>query len=233
MPKIIDWAIASANAAASPLFRSMLPCTLVCVQIGVAPVLADSKSSAEFMLTTCLVAMDDLAKVEALARKNNWTDRTSSISTPTDKFMDKFMTSRTVWEVTAGEDRFFVLTSMGHFVETPSKLCSVRFRDKVNREEFLNSIFASVELTVIADTKFPQTHLEMYSVKGRSDRTAKLTLSISSRSDGTLIDARLVKSGPSGRLVDRPASPVWDSNPLPAGTQHNKPVTEGTTTISK
>ena len=33
----------------------------------------NSKSAAEFTLTTCLAAMDDLAKVEVMARENNWT----------------------------------------------------------------------------------------------------------------------------------------------------------------
>jgi hypothetical protein len=36
------------------------------------PALADSKEAAEFVLKTCLPAMDDLSKVEAMARQGNW-----------------------------------------------------------------------------------------------------------------------------------------------------------------
>ena len=36
------------------------------------PALADSKSAAEFALKTCLPAMEDVAKVEVMARENNW-----------------------------------------------------------------------------------------------------------------------------------------------------------------
>jgi hypothetical protein len=37
------------------------------------PALADSQSAAEFVLKTCLPAMDDLSKVEVMARENKWT----------------------------------------------------------------------------------------------------------------------------------------------------------------
>ena len=188
MPKVIDSALAGANAAAGPMFRTMLPCVLICAQIGAAPALADSKSSAEFMLTTCLAAMDDLAKVEAIAGKNNWTVRTSPISAA----MSKFVTSKSMWEVTEAEDQFYVMTWMSHIGENlpPRKVCSVMFRgNNVNREEFFNFVSASVELTFMSDTRFPQTRSETYGVK--SDRTTKLMLGITSRSDGILTMAIL------------------------------------------
>jgi hypothetical protein len=50
----------------------------LCVAVSV-PALAHSKSAEEFTLTTCLVAMDDLAKVEGMARENNWTNKTLPI----------------------------------------------------------------------------------------------------------------------------------------------------------
>jgi hypothetical protein len=36
-----------------------------------------SKSVAQFTLTTCLAAMNDPAKVELMARENNWTNKTA------------------------------------------------------------------------------------------------------------------------------------------------------------
>ena len=40
-------------------------------EVASRPALADSKSAAEFTLATCLPAMDDLSKVEIMARENN------------------------------------------------------------------------------------------------------------------------------------------------------------------
>ena len=191
MPKIIDLALAGANAAASLLLRSVLPYTLVCAQIGVAPALADSKSSAEFTLTTCLAAVDDLAKVEAIARGSNWTAKTSTINPA----VSKFMSSLSAWDVIEGENRFTVLTWMSHIGENfpPMTVCSVTFRNNVNREEFFNSISASVELVLTVDTRFSQTgrQTQMYDIKSvriAKDRT-KLVLSIMSQSDGSLTSA--------------------------------------------
>jgi hypothetical protein len=190
MRKIIDLALAGANAAAArPLFRAMLLCTLVCSLIGGSPAIADSKSSAEFTLRTCLAAMDDLAKVEAIARKNNWTAKT-----PPNSAALRNVTSRSMWEVMEGEDNFTVTIWTSHIGENlnlpPQNVCWVMFPGNIlNREEFFNLISASVELMFISDTRFPQARSELYEVK--SDRITKLGLSIMSRSDGTLMSASL------------------------------------------
>jgi PDZ domain len=187
MRKTIDMALAGTNAAtASPLLRAMLPCALVCSLIGGSTALADSKSSAEFTLATCLAAMDDLARVEVLAKENNWADKTPANSAA----MSKFLKSQSTWEVTQGEDKFIVATGVYQSGEnSPARnVCTVLFPGKnVNREEFFNLISTSVELTFKSDTRFPQTRGELYGIK--SDRTDGLGLYITSRSDGTLISA--------------------------------------------
>ena len=48
-------------------------------------------------------------------------------------------------------------------------------------------ISASVELTFMSDTRFPQRRSEAYEIN--SDRTNKLVLNIMSQSDGTLMNA--------------------------------------------
>jgi hypothetical protein len=57
----------------------------------------------------------------------------------------------------------------------------------VKRDDFFNSISASLELTFMADRRFPQRRREEYEIK--SDQTNKLVLNIMSQSDGTLISA--------------------------------------------
>ena len=152
----------------------------LCVAASV-PALADSKSAAEFTLTTCLAAMDDLAKVEGMARENNWTNKTLPIPAA----LSKFINSQSTWEVMQGDNKF----TMTIFVNSDSlKVCDVAFPVKnVKREEFFNSISASVELTFMADARLPQRRFEVYEIK--SDRTNKLRLNIQSQDDDTVSSA--------------------------------------------
>jgi hypothetical protein len=193
MRKILDLALAGTNAAAaSPLFRAMLPCTLVCSLIGGATALADSKSSAEFTLATCLAAMDDLASVEVLAKKNNWTDKTPANSAAGGKFTK----SLSMWEVKQGEDKFDLQIWVNQFENLPPlNVCAVLFADKnMKREEFFNFISASVGLTFKPDASRPQS--ELYEIKAHGQRRSAadrlgVYITISSRSDGTLMSAIL------------------------------------------
>jgi hypothetical protein len=143
----------------------------------------NSNSAAEFTLTTCLAAMDDLAKVELMARENNWTNKTPPISAA----LSKFINSQSIWEVMQGESKFIVMIWV-NVSGPPLKVCAASFPGKnVKRDDFFNSISASLELTFMADTRFPQRRSEAYEIK--SDRTNKLVLNIMSQSDGTLINA--------------------------------------------
>jgi hypothetical protein len=54
--------------------------------------LADSKSAAQFLLTTCLPAMDDVSNVEAMAQEGHWTPKPGSPPT-------QFRTSNSRWEL--------------------------------------------------------------------------------------------------------------------------------------
>jgi hypothetical protein len=166
MRKLIDLALAAALASTPA-----------------APALADSKSAAEFALNTCLAAMDDPARVEAIAREHNWT--TQSLQNPTG------IMSQSVWEVVQGEDRFLV--SIGTMTLTqPLNYCSVAFPGKnvipgkkVNRDEFFNVIAASAEVTFIRDNKTPRSLAQTYEIK--SDRVNQLMLTILSTTDGAVM----------------------------------------------
>jgi hypothetical protein len=187
MRKIIDLALAAAATVAAS-----------------APAFADSKSSAEFMLTTCLAAMDELAKVEVIAQENNWTTKTPANGAA----MSKFVKSVSIWEVMQGEDKFTVailVTQMGENIP-PRTVCSVLFPSKnVKREEFFNWISASVELTF----RFSRHGGELYELK--SDRTNKLMLAIQSQSDGTVTGAVLEATlGFAPRQTAPAASPEVD-----------------------
>jgi hypothetical protein len=191
MRKIIDLALAGTNAATtSPLFRAMLPCTLVCSLIGSATALANSQSLAKFTLATCLAAMDDLARVKVLAKENNWTDKTPANSAPGGEFMK----SLSMWEVMQGEDTLTLQIWVNQFENIPPlNVCGVLFAGKnVKREDFFNFLSASVELTFKPDASFPQRELYEIKIHGRRPPAANslgLYITISSQRDGTLMSA--------------------------------------------
>jgi len=177
-----DGTLITARVSEMPRFAPRQAAPVASPEVDRAPALADSKSSAEFTLTTCLAAMDDLAKVEVMARENNWTNKTPPISAA----MSKIANSISTWEVTQGDDKFTV-TIWVDVSGPPRKVCAVHFPGKVQREDFLNLISASVELTFMSDTRFPQRRSEAYEIN--SDRTNKLVLNIMSQSEGTLMNA--------------------------------------------
>ena len=92
------------------------------------------------------------------------------------------------------------------FVNSDSlKVCDVAFPVKnVKREEFFNSISASVELTLMADARLPQWRGEVYGI--RSERTTKLRLNIQSQNDGT-VNSAIVAEMPTPRQTMPSAEP--------------------------
>jgi hypothetical protein len=143
---------------------------------------ADSKSAAEFMLKICSEAMDDFAKVTAVARDDLWVEA----AVPT---IQKYETSKSAWTVTQGDQKFFVLiwvSLIGEEVKLPPlKACAVNFPgNDVNRDEFFNFASSSLDLEFAMETKFPRFRTEGYELK--SCRPKKIVLSIMSDNNGTV-----------------------------------------------
>ena len=112
MRKVIGLALAAAFAlAASASARSD------------AVAVIDPKSAAEFVLNTCLPAMDDLQKVEVMARENNW------FPLPYVPSNSNHVTSRSRWRANG----FFVATWTWIDGNLPS--CVVRSRGRIDDRE--------------------------------------------------------------------------------------------------
>jgi hypothetical protein len=143
--------------------------------------LADSKSAAEFLLKTCLPAMDNVSKVEAMAQEGNWTPK--SVSPPT-----QFRTSNSRWEVTKDEEKFYVIVWIKHLAQQDYNICFVNFlSNNVNREEFLGFVAASLELTLISDTRFAEIQMRNEQYRIKSDRPQPIQLGIQSQiADGSV-----------------------------------------------
>ena len=144
-----------------------------------APALGDSNSAAEFLLNTCLAAMAEPAKVEAIAREHKW--RAQSVLKTTG------LSSESAWEVVQGEDRFFVFVGT-MMLNPPLNSCSILFRDKnVNRDEFFKVVSASAEVTLVRENK--RTHILLQNYEIKSDRVNRLMLTISSTIDGIVMES--------------------------------------------
>jgi hypothetical protein len=142
---------------------------------------ADSKSAAQFMLKICSDAMDDFAKVTAVARDNLWVE---AATTPSEK-----ITSRSSWFVNHGDQRFYAsiwLNSRDDAKLPPQKACAMIFpADAVNRDEFFNFVSSSLDLEHGLEVPGPKVRFESYELK--SFRPKKIVLSIISlNNNGTV-----------------------------------------------
>jgi hypothetical protein len=173
---------------------------------------ADSKSVAEFLLKTCLPAMDDLSNVEAMAREGNWTPK------PLSRFStaNRFQKSHSRWDVAQSDDRFSVNVWINHFGEQDYNICFASFlsndvdrSENVDREELLTFIAASLQLTLISETRFAQTNTrsEAYEINNdhfTRDRAKPVHLLITSQSDSKVDMVGIMENF---RPVPAPAAP--------------------------
>jgi hypothetical protein len=144
----------------------------------------DPKSAAEFVLKTCLPAMDYLANVEVMARKYDW------FALPYIPSNSKSVTSRSRW-MTNG---FFVATWIWTDGNIPS--CFVGFPyKKTNRDGFFDAISTSVRLKLVSGRKLLRLRQETYEIIG--EQPTKLKLLFSSTDNGTVISAEIYMNMPS------------------------------------
>jgi hypothetical protein len=161
---------------------------------------ADSKSAADFLLKTCLPTMDELSKVEMMAREGGWTYMKPAVSLASQK-------SHSVWLVAQGEDRFVVSVWINHILQSDANICYVDFSsNEVNREAFFNYLSATLELTFLADTRFPQIRNEVFKIQ--SAHPKGLGLSIQSRTDGNVWMASIFET-----FVQAAPRPLPDGSP--------------------
>jgi hypothetical protein len=122
-----------------PLALAAVFASAACISARSAVAVIDPKGAAEFVLKTCLPAMDDLTNIETMAQEGNW------FRLPYIPSSSKLVESRSRWMA----DGFYVATWSWIDGNLPS--CSVKLPNKVDRDGFLDAISASVELKVIYD----------------------------------------------------------------------------------
>jgi hypothetical protein len=166
------------------LLSAFLLTALLCSLIGGAPASANSTTSAEFTVATCRDAMDDLAKVDAMAQERNWTNAPGDFSGA----QNNVFKLRSAWTVTQGEDKFVVATGLsqiGGNIGT-GNLCMVMFPGvKVHRDEFFKTMSAAMELKPTANMTLPQGRMEMFEIKSAGPAT--LIVQMMSLNDGNIM----------------------------------------------
>jgi hypothetical protein len=182
----------TAGAPALPLVRMATPHAVVFATLSAvllvlpgSPAHADSKAAAEFTLKTCPDAMENFAKVEASAREGGWVGSSQPIS----EAMSKYMRNRSMWNVSQGEEIYFVsiwesLRGVGQ-KPSPYKVCSIVFRNKtVRRDEFFNVVSAAMDLTFAYETRTRNTLTESYEINRY--QLANVSIVIVSSLDGVV-----------------------------------------------
>jgi hypothetical protein len=130
----------------------------------------DPKSAIEFVLSTCLPAMDDVANVEAMAQRNKW------FHLPTTVYDSKYTTPHLRWRA----DGYMVITWSSKETNLPHCYVALRPYKKVNRDGFFDAISTSLELKLISDRTLPSgLHQETYEIIG--ERPLKLMFSSNDR----------------------------------------------------
>jgi hypothetical protein len=158
------------------------------------PALADSKEAAEFVLKTCLPAVDDLSKVEAMVRQGNWfalppnpaIDR-NAIAPGSGWRANKFVVRTWTWIKDGAHDPTCFVALLGD--------------PTIDRDEFFNAISAAVELKQVLEE--PQSggaqqrlRIETYDIK--SDGPNRVQFKMSVLSDGTVSSAMFSRVGSLG-----------------------------------
>jgi hypothetical protein len=137
----------------------------------------DPKSAVDFVLSTCLPAMDDVASVDKMGQENNW------FHLPAIPSNSEHVTQRSRWR----SNGFFIATWVWNDGNLPNCFVGLRPYKKVNRDAFFDAISASLELKLISDNTLQQRfRQETYAIIG--ERPLKLLFG-SDNNDGTVSSA--------------------------------------------
>jgi hypothetical protein len=130
-------------------------------------------SAVEFVLSTCLPAMDDVTNVEAMAREKNWPQL------PTMGYgSEKYTTPHLRWRANG----YQVVTWIFKERNNPSCFVGIGPYKRVDRNEFFQSISAALQLELTSDKTFTGFRQEMFRIVGERP----LNLLFSSIGDGTV-----------------------------------------------
>lgn len=156
-------------------------------RISSVPAHADAKTSVDFMLATCRPAMEDLGKVDVMARENNWTPATAEEIANVQQNGFKL---RSTWHLKLSGEELIVQTGTG---DGTSNVCIVMFPDRtLLRNEFYSVMSGASELTPMGNMDFAQAgRMEIFEMK--SEGPVKQLFELMSLNDGKVVMAGLLQ----------------------------------------
>jgi hypothetical protein len=174
--------------------------TLLLSLAGTAPALANATTSAEFTVATCRDAVDDLAKVDAIAREKNWTAAPEAAA----RAQNNSANVKSAWMVEEGDDNFAVATATNDSGGLAQNICMVMFPGvRIPRDPFFHVMSAAMELKLQAQMTFPQGHVEIFEIKSRG--VEKKILQLVVLNDGNIAMANVASM--KGSAVSQPTAP--------------------------
>jgi len=170
------------------LLAGVLSGALLWPLIG-TPAFASQRSAAEFTIATCRGAIDDPAKIDAMAEEQHWTSAPEALAGA----QNNLVKLQSAWTVGEGDDKFIVATGLSQNTgsDRTGNVCMVMFPGvKVQRNEFYNVISSVMDLKPIGTMTFQQGRIEMFETK--NEGPAKLMLQLISLNDGKVTMAGFV-----------------------------------------
>jgi hypothetical protein len=157
--------------------------TVVCAAAAVDTARASAASLGKFTAATCVDTIDDLTKVDALARDNNW-----SVEANPGEFVSSW---------TLAQDGIKVM--VGTATAKNQDLCSVAFPERrPERNAFMKALLDSITTTAIATMEIPPSpgskqgaRMEMFRVG--TDETNRIVLEVLSYDDSAVLMVGVVK----------------------------------------
>jgi hypothetical protein len=137
------------------------------ITLAITPAWGDDTETidaVEFVLSTCLPAMSDIANIERMAEENNW------FHLPTTALNSEYTTPHRRWRA----DDYTVITWSFKERNNPSCFVGMRPYKKVDRDGFVEAVSAALQLKPISNMLPPSGRQEMYEIVG--DRPLKLLI---------------------------------------------------------
>jgi hypothetical protein len=173
------------TARNNALMSVLTAVAVACAAASADPARASSASLGEFTATTCVDTIDDLTKVDALARDNNW-----SVEANPGEFASAWTLAQDGTKVMVGTE------TVGN-----QDLCVVAFpeSERPQRDEFMKALFGSMTTMAIGTMMVPPppgstqgSRMEMFRLG--TDGTNRIVLEVMSYDDGAVLMAGVVKS---------------------------------------
>lgn len=182
----------SSTRSQNLMFRAAAPAALLLPLIASVPASADPSPAAEYAVTTCRSILEDPAKVEAVAKEQNWTAKPNP--PPRAGLNTNGLKVTSSWVASRGDDKFMIEIASGPVPGTigDSNVCTFTFPGaKLPRSDFFGVLSAALQLKLLLTATLAQGQtMEMFEIK--TSWPAKQMLQLVSLTDGNVVGMNMM-----------------------------------------